>query len=206
MHKSNLNRKVLSEITEIITLTKEEADKCSIQFIKLRNNTIKELVNYGVKDLPMLERVGHVRENILTERQAKELGFSTKNKHFHGLGVKTYLEIIISLDKPLAIYRYTNKGKYNKNNFIVVAPVKINNNRAIIPIEINNRGQYNHVEIDFNKIKSIYSKDNSNYIKNMLSKGKIKEIFTGSDSQQTPPDKLNISQNKELVNNDISNK
>ena len=112
----------------------------------------------------MLERNGHVRENILTEEEAKKLGYSTKNKQFHGLGVKTYLEIIDSMDNPIAVYQYTDKGKYSTDNFIVVTPVEINGKKSIVPVEINSKGQYNQVEIDFNKIKSSYLETKNNYL------------------------------------------
>ena len=140
-----------------------------------------------------------------TQEQAKKLGYSVKNKHFHGLGLKMYLKIIESMDNPLGIYQYTNKGKYNENNFIILTSTQINGKKAIVPIEINNNpGQYNNIKIDFNKIKTAYFKDNNNYIQKLLDEGKIKEIFTGSDSQQTSLSNDNISQTNIDVNNDIS--
>lgn len=71
----NLSQNVLQDVSQIVNQTREEAEKSSIQFVKLRDTTIKSLVDYGVKDLPMLERVGHVRENILTELEAKKTRF-----------------------------------------------------------------------------------------------------------------------------------
>ena len=116
-----------------------------------------------------------------------------------------YLKIIESMDNPLGIYQYTNKGKYNENNFIILTSTQINGKKAIVPIEINNNpGQYNNIKIDFNKIKTAYFKDNNNYIQKLLDEGKIKEIFTGSDSQQTSLSNDNISQTNIDVNNDIS--
>ena len=195
-----LSKNALQEVSNVVTQTKIEAEKSNTQFVKLKDNTIKSLVDYGIEDLPMLERVGHVRENVLSAEQAKQLGFSVKNKHFHNLGVKTYLEIIDSMDKPLGVYQYTDKGNYNSNNFIVVTPVKINGKNYIVPVEINNNpGQYNGVEIDFNKIKTAYSKDNDNYINNLLEKGKIKEIFNGSNSRQTSLTGNNIAQSNNNV-------
>ena len=197
--KLALSENALSEVSQVVSITREQADTNGTQFVKLKDNTIKQLVDYGVKDLPMLERVGHVRENILTEDEAKKLGYSTKNKHYHGLGVKTYLEIIDSMDKPIAIYQYTDKGKYSSDNFIVVTPVEINGKKSIVPVEINNKGQYNQIEIDFNKIKSTYLETKENYLQDMVNKGKIKEIFTQSSAEQTSLDADNIPQNTENV-------
>ena len=202
----SLSENALQEVSDVVNQTREDSEKSSIQFVKLKDNTIKSLIDYGVKDLPMLERSGHIRENILTEEQAKKLGFSTKNKHFHGLGVKTYLEIINSMDNPIGVYQYTNNGKYDNNNFIVVTPVEINGTNYIVPVEINQRGQYNQVEIDYNKIKTAYSKNNTDYIQNLLNQGKIKEIFNGSNSRKTSLDKSNISQFNKTVKSDISTK
>lgn len=201
----SLSKNTLQEVSDVINQTREEAEKNQIHLVKLKDNTIKKLVDYGIKDLPMLERSGHIRENILTKEQAEKLGYSTKNKHFHGLGVKTYLEIIDSMDNPIGVYQYTDKGNYNSDNFIVVTPIQINDTNYIVPIEINQKGQYNQVEIDYNKIKTAYSKDNNNYIQNLINQGKIKEIYDGSNSRRTSLDKSNIPQSTENVNSDISN-
>lgn len=201
----SLSENALQEVSDVVNQTREDSEKSLTQFVKLKDNTIKSLVDYGVKDLPMLERSGHIRENILTEEQAKKLGFSTKNKHFHGLGVKTYLEIINSMDNPIGVYQYTNNGNYDNNNFIVVTPVEINKTNYIVPVEINQKGQYNQVEIDYNKIKTAYSKNNTDYIQNLLNQGKIKEIFNGSNSRKTSLDKSNIPQSNKNVKSDISN-
>ena len=202
----SLSENALQEVSDVVNQTREDSEKSLTQFVKLKDNTIKSLVDYGVKDLPMLERSGHIRENILTEEQAKKLGFSTKNKHFHGLGVKTYLEIINSMDNPIGVYQYTNNGNYDNNNFIVVTPVEINKTNYIVPVEINQKGQYNQVEIDYNKIKTAYSKNNTDYVQNLLNQGKIKEIFNGSNSRKTSLDESNIPQFNKNVKSDISTK
>lgn len=76
----------------------------------------------------MLVRKGHLRENILTSLEAKEKGYSTKGKHYHGLGIDTYMNAIDSLDNPIAVYQYTDKGNYSKDNFIVLTDGKNNSN------------------------------------------------------------------------------
>ncbi|MBP3765926.1 MAG: hypothetical protein J6G98_01935 [Bacilli bacterium] len=191
--KYNLSKNTVQNVFEILTQTREIAEKDNRQFIKLKDHTIKALVDFGVKDLPMLERVSHVRENIFTKEEALQMGFSIKNKHFHGLGLELYLQIMSSIDNPVAIYQYTDKGLYTDNNFIVVSPIKINGFNTIVPIEINQKGQFNCVEIQYNKIKTAYYKNNNCYIENLLNEGKIKEIFTGSTYQQTSLTENNIS-------------
>ena len=88
----------------------------------------------------------------------------------------------------------------------MVSPVEINGINYIVPIEINQRGQYNQVEIDFNKIKTAYSKNNTDYIQNLLNQGEIKKIFNGSNSRKTSLDRSNISQFNKTVKSDISTK
>lgn len=202
----SLSKNTLKEVADVVTQTKTEAEKNDTQFVKLKDKTIKVLINNGIPDLPMLERVSHVRENILSEQQARKLGFSIKGKHYHGLGVKTYLNIIDSMDNPIAVYQYTAKGNYDENNFIVVTPVKINNTNFIVPVEVNKRGQYNLVEINYNRIKSVYSKNSNNYITIMLKQGKIKEIFTQSTSEQTSLTTNNVPHYNKNVKYNTSNK
>ena len=140
----------------------------------------------------MLERIGHVRENILSSSEAKKLGFSIKNKHYHGLGINNYIKIIKAMAKPISIYQYTEKGKYSSKNYILVTSVKINGNATIIPIEIKQKGQFNQVEIEYNRIKSVYYIDKKEYLQKMLDEGKIKEIFTQSCAEQISLDDNNI--------------
>lgn len=204
-----LSENATKEIEEIASETREQAEKNKKQFVRLKDNTIKTLVDYGVKDYPMMARRGHVRENILTPSQAKELGYSTKNKHFHSLGTKKYLEIIDSMDDPVGVYQYTEKGDYDENNFIVLTKVEINGVKAIVPVEINEKGQENNIEIDLNRIKTVYSKNNNSYVDNLLKNGKIKEIFNGSNSRQksqTIEVEKPISNNSITQNNDKVNK
>lgn len=194
-----LSKNARKDLNSIFTETQEQATKTSRELVRLKDNTISKLVEYGIPDLPMVARRGHIRENILTDKQAEALGFSTKNKHFHGLGVNTYLDIIDSMDTPVGVYQYTNKGQYDENNFIVLTPVKIDGKNAIVPVEISKKGRENQLTIDTNRIKSVYAKDNANYINNMLKQGKIKEVVTGSTSQQAPLTKYSIPNNGDNV-------
>ena len=178
--KNKNDMKILNDILEVVTQTKEKSVLMPIQFVKLRENTIKELVEYGIPDLPMMQKSSHLRENILTKNQAKELGFSIKNKHFHGIGVSMYLKIIKSLEHPVAIYQYINNKIHSTNNFIIVTSVKFKNNNYIIPMEVQKMGQYNNIEIRFNKIKTIYSKENSKYFSNLCKRNVIRKIYDNS--------------------------
>lgn len=197
-----LSENAYADVKKAITQTANEAVKEKIPLIKLKDNTIKTLVDYGVKDLPMLQRTSHLRENILTETEAKKLGYSIDKKHYHGLGIDTYLKIIDSMDNPIGVYQYVDGSgsKYDSSNFIVVTPVEINGNKCIVPIKIDQKANYNQIEIEYNRIKTAYAKDNNNYISRLLNETKIKEIFAGSNSQGTPLSNKNIQQNNSNVN------
>lgn len=189
-----LSNNALKDVSEVINQTQEQSTAEIINYVKLKDNTIKQLLDYGIRDLPMLERSGHVRENVLTEEQAKNLGFSTKNKHFHGLGVKTYLEIIDSMDNAVAVYQYND----DNNHFLIETPVKINGINSVVPITVEDKGIYNNVEIDFNKIRTSFS-PRQDYINNLLKQGKIKEIIAGDNSQKSSLSDNNVSQNNKIV-------
>ena len=197
-----LSENAYADVKKVITQTANEAVKEKIPLIKLKDNTIKTLVDYGVKDLPMLQRTSHLRENILTETEAKKLGYSIDKKHYHGLGIDTYLKIIDSMDNPIGVYQYVDGSgsKYDSSNFIVVTPVEINGNKCIVPIKIDQKANYNQIEIEYNRIKTAYAKDNNNYISRLLNETKIKEIFAGSNSQGTSLSNKNIQQNNSNVN------
>lgn len=209
--KFHLSRNALNEVND--ALNNKNTDINSM--VKLRDYTPKQLVSVGVSDLPMLVRKGHLRENILTDTEANNKGYSTKGKHYHGLGIDTYMKAIDSLDEPIAVYQYTDKGKYSKDNFIVLTEVKdSSNNNIIVPIEIHKKGQYNKVEIDTNRIKTTYGKRNSNYFDNMVKNGSLVEIYNKKRSTKLPIQsgnfstsvENNISQSNTNVNRDTSTK
>ena len=181
------------DVNRIINMTHNQSLNEKEQLIKIMDNTISGLINNGVNDLPIMERIGHVRENILTEYEAKRLKYSIYKKHYHGLGKICFLKIVDSLCEPNSIYQYNNNGKYDTNNFIVITNVKRKDENAIIPIEINNKGQYNNKEVFYNRIKTVYFKNTTKYLKRLKNEGKIKEIFVGSNSQKTSLDDTNIT-------------
>ena len=202
-NRSNLNKieyhlseNALNEVNDALNNPNTDINS----MVKLRDFTPEQLVSVGVSDLPMLVRKGHLRENILTSSEAENKGYSTKGKHYHGLGIETYMNAIDSLDNPIAVYQYTDKGNYSKDNFIVLTEVKdSDNNNIIVPIEIHKRGQYNKVEIDINKIKTTYGKNNSNYFDNMIKTGSLVEIYNKKRSAKLPIQSGNL--NTSVANN-----
>lgn len=172
--ENNLSKNAISEIQDALNNPNTNINS----MIKLKDYTPKQLVNVGVSNLPMMVRKGHLRENILSVQEAKAKGFSTKGKHYHGLGFQTYIKAINSMDNPIAIYQYTKYGKYSSNNFIILTKIKDkDNNNIIIPIEVNRKGQYNNIEIDTNIIKTTYGRETKKYFYNKVKLGEMKEIY-----------------------------
>lgn len=192
--KNHLSKNALNEVYDTLNNPNTDVDT----MIKLRDFTPKQLVSVGVKDLPMLVRKSHLKENILTSVEAENKGYSTKRKHYHGLGIDTYMNAIDSLDNPIAVYQYTDKGNYSKDNFIVLTEIKdSSSHNIIVPIEIHKKGQYNNVEININRIKTVYGKNNSKYFENMVKNGNLIEIYNKKRSVKLPIQSGNLNTSTE---------
>ena len=167
--------------------------------VKLRNYTPKILVDSGIKDLPMYENPSHIRKNILTDTEAKKLGLAIKQKdHYHGLGKKVYMDVIDSLDNPRVIF----KNKTNKDYLILTTLKDNNNNNIIVPLEIETSTFVNNVNIDTNRIKSIYGFNNVYYSLNEYIKHNINQnIFEKIYEQKRKSSTSNISQSTSTTNN-----
>ena len=181
--------------------------------VKLRDFTPQVLVQNGIKDLPMYENPSHIRKNILTDKEAQNLGLTvTPKDHYHGLGKELYIKAIDSLDNPRVIF----KNKDNKN-YLILSVIKDNNkNNIIVPIEIETKTDVNKVSIDVNRVKSVYGYDRTNpdlnqYIKyNIKNKGltKIYEQKKQSTNitSQSAFSANNVSQSNTNVKSNTSTK
>lgn len=171
MKKYNISKNAFIDIVNLLNNNYDTS-----QDIKLRDTTPDILVKCGIKNYPMLMNSSHILDNILTEDEAKELGIYKKSINYHGLGVKKFLETIDQMDNPIAIYRwnYTKNKKYGLKDYVVLT--NINNN--IIPIYIETTGNYNNVEINTNKIKTIYSSNNIiTKLEQNVKNGYMKKIY-----------------------------
>ena len=166
----NLNNKI-DEVLSDITVRSP---------VKLRDFTPDNLVQNGVKDLPMFENPSHIRKNILTENEAKKLGLSiNKNDHYHGLGKELYIDAIDSLDNPRVVFK-----RNNSNNYLILTTLKDNNgNNIVVPIEIETTTNINRIKIDTNRIKSVYGYktidniDLNDYIKHNIKNSNFTKIY-----------------------------
>lgn len=136
----------------------------------------------GVRNLPMMMKASHIRENILTKQEAAKLGLDTgKGINYHGLGEEVFKKVIDSLDDISVGYRGTPKAKdpsRRENSFLLISTVKDNGrNTIVVPVYINEMGSYNRVFIRTNKIASVYGKSSLNeYIKREVARGNLVRI------------------------------
>lgn len=149
----------------------------------------------GVRNLPMLMKASHIRENVFTEDEARQRGLKVdKNINYHGLGKNLFLKIIDGLDDVQYAYRGTKNAdnpSRRENYFLLISQYKDGDGNTInIPVYINEKGSYNRVFIDTNKIATVYGKENfSDYIQKEVRKGnlvRIKNKSTQASERTTP--------------------
>ena len=136
----------------------------------------------GVENLPMMMVASHVRENILTEEEAKNLGLTVnKHKHYHGLGKPLFLSVVGGLDDVTEAYRGTKNAENpdrRENYFLLISQYKDANGDTInVPVYVNQYGRYNRVFIETNKIATVFGRENfKTYIQKEISKGNLVRI------------------------------
>lgn len=159
------------------------------------------LAHKGVRNLPMLMKASHIRENILTKQEAAKLGLDTgKGINYHGLGEEVFKKVIDSLDDISVGYRGTPKSNdpsRRENSFLLISTVKDNGrNTIVVPVYINEMGSYNRVLIRTNKIASVYGKSSLNeYIKREIAKGNLVRIKKRSPANSESPAPIAVDYN-----------
>lgn len=159
------------------------------------------LAHKGVRNLPMLMKASHIRENILTKQEAAKLGLDTgKGINYHGLGEEVFKKVIDSLDDISVGYRGTPKANdpsRRENSFLLISTVKDNGrNTIVVPVYINEMGSYNRVLIRTNKIASVYGKSSLNeYIKREIAKGNLVRIKKRSPANSESPAPIAVDYN-----------
>lgn len=159
------------------------------------------LAHKGVRNLPMLMKASHIRENILTKQEAAELGLNTSPPiNYHGLGEELFKKVIESLDDIDVAYRGTpraNDPSRRENSFLLLSSVKDGDgNTIVVPVYINEMGSYNRVFMQTNKIASVYGKSGlSDYIKREVAKGNLVRIKKRSPANSESPAPIAVDYN-----------
>ncbi len=149
----------------------------------------------GVRNLPMLMKASHIRENVFTEDEARQHGLKVdKNINYHGLGKDLFLKIIDGLDDVQYAYRGTKNAdnpSRRENYFLLISQYKDGDGNTInVPVFINEQGQYNRVFIETNKIATVFGRnDMLAYLQREVKKGnlvRIKNKSTQASERTTP--------------------
>ena len=161
----------------------------------------------GVKNLPMVMKSSHIRENVLTKAEAQALGLKvSKNINYHGLGKKLFLEVISGLDDVSEAYRGTPNAENperRENYFLLISKCYDSNRDTInVPVYVNEHALYNRVFIDTNKIATVFGRKNlRTYIKNQVEKGNLVKIKNRSLKASESPSPID-----DHYSNDASDK
>jgi len=136
----------------------------------------------GVRNLPMLMKASHIRENVFTEEEAREKGLTIdSHTHYHGLGETLFLKIIDGLDDVKLAYRGTKNASNpsrRENYFVLISQHKdAIGNTVNVPVYINEKGQYNRIFVDTNKIATVFGRDDLfDYIQKEVNNGNLVRI------------------------------
>lgn len=136
----------------------------------------------GVKNLPLTSKAGHLRENILTEAEAKAMGLEIRDDiHYHGFGEELYKEVINDLDNVTLAYRGTKNADIpsrRENYFLLVSNKKDGNgNTIVVPVYIKEWYKTKELTLEVNKVATVFDKDNfHNYINSQQKKGNLVRI------------------------------
>lgn len=151
----------------------------------------------GVRNLPMMMVASHIRENILTEEEAKKLGLKVNSGiNYHGLGKDLFLKVINGLDGVTEAYRGTKnaeKSERRENYFLLISQYEDTNGDTInVPVYVNEHGVYNRIFVDTNKIATVFGRNElRTYLKKQLADGnlvRIKNRSTQASESQSPID------------------
>lgn len=139
-------------------------------------------VQKGVRDLPMVMKISHIRENVFTEDEARSFGLKISPKiNYHGLGEDLFLDVIDGLDSVTEAYRGTKHASdpvRGEKYFLLISKLSDKEGNIInVPVYIDQHGDVNRVLIDTNKISTVYGKRNlREYISREVSRNNLVRI------------------------------
>ena len=194
-------------------IKKALADKNYSSEIKLTDTTPTIMLGHnGVKNLPLMMRATHLRENILTREQAKAKGLPTNpGINYHGLGEPLFLDVIADLDNVKEAYRGTQKSPNSdrRENYFLLISEKIDasGNTINIPVFINETAKYNNVFMDVNKAATVFGREQlRKYINRKLADGSLVRIKRRSiqSSEVSSPIEPHYRKNASSIDNSVS--
>lgn len=180
--------------------------------IKLTDNSPSILIaQKGVRNLPMLMKTSHIRENILTEDEAENKGYKVnKNINYHGLGEELFFDVIDGLDDVKEAYRGTQKAdnpSRRENYSLLISQYKDKQGNIInVPVYVNEKGLYNQMFIDTNKVATVFGKNElRDYINREIKKGNLVRTKNRSNQVSESTSPINADYEVATSTNSISN-
>jgi len=136
----------------------------------------------GVRNLPLAMKATHIRENILSESEAKALGLRTGDGiNYHGLGKDLFLRVINGLNNVKEAYRGTKNADdptRRENYFLMISQFSdADGNTINVPVYINTKSLYNQMYIDTNTVATVFGKEGiREYIREQIKRGNLVRI------------------------------
>lgn len=178
--------------------------------VRLRDTTPDIMLQQkGVRNLPMVMKASHIRENVFSDTEAKKLGLRVNDKaHYHNLGEDFFLQVIDGLDDVTEAYRGTKNAdntSRRENYFLLISTFKDKNGDTInVPVYIDEHADVNKVFVDVNKISTVFGKENlRDYINTQMRKGNLVRIKRSiQPSERYAPSSYDYRQDTSIASNE----
>ena len=163
----------------------------------------------GTENYPLVMKASHIRENILTEKEAQTMGLKVnKDINYHGLGKELFIEVIQDLDNVNWAYRGTKNAddpERRENYFLLISQKKDADGNVInVPVYINENAKIGKNFIEVNKVATVYGKEKLNkYISEQIQKGNLVRIKNRSINASEGSSPINDHYSKDASNKSI---
>ena len=174
--KFSIREEAKKEIQDVLDMKQRRAD------VKLTDSSPTILLNQkGVKNYPLVMKPSHIRENILTEDEARQKGLKTDGTvNYHGLGITKFVDVINGLDDVDEAYRGTKNAsnpQRREKYFLLISKETDGVNRINVPVFINETTREAEIYTISNKIATVFGRNNlDDYLKREIRNGNLVRI------------------------------
>lgn len=174
--KFSIREEAKKEIQDVLDMNPREDE------IRLTDSSPTILLNQkGVKNYPLVMKPSHIRENILTEDEARQKGLATDGTvNYHGLGITKFVDVINGLDDVDEAYRGTKNAsnpQRREKYFLLISKETDGVNRINVPVFINETTREAEIYTISNKIATVFGRNNlDEYLKREIKKGNLVRV------------------------------
>ncbi|MDD6467241.1 MAG: hypothetical protein PUF50_03565, partial [Erysipelotrichaceae bacterium] len=171
--------------------------------IELKKHTPYWLLHLGYHDYPMFMRTSHILSNVLSEEEAKELGFFRSNANYHAIDTKDFLKMVDSIDNPKAAFEWVSGNKDNPmhgdNEIVIIGKWKYKGFPFVVTLKVDEK--FKLVEVVPSINTKIVNNINTNYISSTYPKqGKDPMLIYLGYEMNGSVKRLDIAKKKPPVN------